>query len=182
MPADFDGSILPPSGAPNTFVEFPDSIGNNLNTYRSWHYSVGVPFGTGPTFTQVPSPRRRALHFPLRHACPRGRRRTSLGNLADRLMFRLAYRNFGTPTAPDESLVANYTVSSGGVAGIRWFELKNVTNGPITVKQQSTYQPDTTWRWMGSVAMDKAGNLALGFSASSAAIQPADPLRYSPGD
>ena len=82
-------------------------------------------------------------------------------------MFRLAYRNFGTPTAPDESLVANYTVSSGGVAGIRWFELKNVTNGPITIKQESTYQPDTTWRWMGSVAMDQAGNLALGFSAST---------------
>ena len=40
--------------------------------------------------------------------------RSMSGNLADRLMFRLAYRNFGTPTAPDESLVANYTVSSGG--------------------------------------------------------------------
>jgi hypothetical protein len=92
-------------------------------------------------------------------------------------MFRLAYRNFGTPTSPNESLVANYTVSSGGVAGIRWFELKNPTNGPITVKQESTYQPDTTWRWMGSAAMDQAGNLALGFSASSAAIEPE--IRYA---
>jgi hypothetical protein len=92
-------------------------------------------------------------------------------------MFRLAYRNFGTPAAPDESLVANFTVSSGGVAGIRWFELKNPTNGPLTVKQESTYQPDTTWRWMGSVAMDQAGNLALGFSASSAAIEPE--IRYA---
>src|SRR5204862_5398840 len=43
--------------------------------------------------------------------------------------------------------------------------------------QQSTYQPDTTWRWMGSVAMDQAGNLALGFSASSAAINPQ--IRYT---
>ena len=176
MPADFDGSILPPSGAPNTFVEFPDSIGNNLNTYRSWHYSVGVPFGNGPTFTQVPSPAAAPFAF-LFAGVPQRPPGTSLGNLADRLMFRLAYRNFGTPAAPDESLVANYTVSSGGVAGIRWFELKNPTNGPITVKQESTYQPDTTWRWMGSAAMDRAGNLALGFSASSAAIEPE--IRYA---
>jgi hypothetical protein len=176
MPADFDGSILPPSGAPNTFVEFPDSIGNNNNTYRSWHYSVGVPFGNGPTFTQVPSPPAAPFAF-LFAGVPQRAPGTSLGNLADRLMFRLAYRNFGTPQAPDESLVANYTVSSGGVAGIRWFELKNPTNGPITVKQESTYQPDTTWRWMGSAAMDQAGNLALGFSASSAAIEPE--IRYA---
>ena len=104
-------------------------------------------------------------------------RRNGLDNLADRLMFRLAYRNFGTPTSPNESVVANYTVSSGGVAGSAWFELKNLTNGPITVKQESTYQPDTTWRWMGSVAMDQSGNLALGFSASSAAIHPQ--IRYA---
>src|SRR5207237_8103946 len=71
----------------------------------------------------------------------------------------------------------NYTVSSGGVAGIRWIELRNVTNGPVSVFQQSTYQPDTTWRWMGSTAMDGSGNLALGFSASSASVAPG--LRYA---
>ena len=67
---------------------------------------------------------------------------------------------------------ATSTVTSGGVAGIRWFEINNATAGPPTFVQQSTYQPDTTWRWMGSAAMDQAGNLALGFSASSAAISP----------
>ena len=63
------------------------------------------------------------------------------------------------------------------MAGIRWFELRNVTNGPVTVFQQSTYQPDTTWRWMGSAAMDGSGNLAVGFSASSATIIPQ--IRYA---
>ena len=47
----------------------------------------------------------------------------------------------------------------------------------MTVYQESTYQPDTTWRWMGSVAQDVQGNLALGFSASSAAINPQ--IRYA---
>ena len=79
---------------------------------------------------------------------------TNLGTLSDRLMFRLAYRNFGPPTAPDESLVANYTVSSGGVAGIRWFELKNVTNGPVRKNRRapiSQTRPGVgwgVWRWI----------------------------------
>jgi hypothetical protein len=93
--------------------------------------------------------------------------------IGDRLMHRNAYRNFGD----HESLVSNFTVNSGGVAGIRWFELRNPTSGPVTVYQQSTYQPDSTWRWMGSAAMDGAGNLALGFSASSSTINPQ--IRYA---
>ena len=47
----------------------------------------------------------------------------------------------------------------------------------MTVFQESTYQPDTTWRWMGSAAMDGQGNLAIGFSASSSSIHPQ--LRYA---
>src|SRR5207302_9637534 len=96
-----------------------------------------------------------------------------LDGIGDRLMFRLAYRNFGN----HESVVGTYSVSSGGVAGVRWFELRNVTSGPVTVYQQSTYQPATTWRWMGSAAMDGQGNLAIGFSASSSSIKPQ--LRYA---
>jgi hypothetical protein len=88
-------------------------------------------------------------------------------------MFRLAYRKF----ADHESVVGNYTVSSGGVAGVRWFELRNVTSGPVAVFQESTYQPDTTWRWMGSAAMDAQGNIAVGFSASSGTLNPQ--LRYA---
>ena len=88
-------------------------------------------------------------------------------------MFRLAYRNFGTY----DTVVGNFTVSANGVAGVRWFELRNVTAGPVAVYQQSTYQPDTTWRWMGSVAMDGQGNMALGFSASSSTINPQ--IRYA---
>ena len=68
-------------------------------------------------------------------------------------------------------------MSSGGVAGIRWFELRPRDRRTGKVFQESTYQPDTTWRWMGSVAMDHAGNLALGFSASSATIHPQ--IRYA---
>ena len=71
-------------------------------------------------------------------------------------MFRNAYRNFGD----HEALVGNITVASGGVAGIRWFEVNNATSGTPAFTQQGTYQPDSTYRWMGSAAMDGNGNLA----------------------
>ena len=97
-----------------------------------------------------------------------------LDGLADRLMFRNAYRRF-----PDgrESLLNNFTVSANSVAGIRWFELRRRLPGNWTIRQEKTYQPDSTWRWMGSIASDNQGNIALGFSASSATIDPQ--IRYA---
>jgi hypothetical protein len=47
----------------------------------------------------------------------------------------------------------------------------------VTKYQESTYQPDSTWRWMGSAAMDQSGNMAIGFSASSSSVVPS--LRYA---
>ena len=96
-----------------------------------------------------------------------------LDGIGDRLMFRLPYRNFGD----HESVVGNFTVKANNVAGIRWFELRNVTSGPVTVFQESTYQPDTTWRWMGSIGMNAHGDIALAYSASSSSIHPQ--MRYT---
>src|SRR5437762_7867178 len=176
LPADLDGSTLPPTGAPNTFVGFPGQATNP--NYTIYHFHVDFVTPANSTFTTFASPA--AAGFialcPSTRACVPENGVTSsnyLDGIGDRLMFRLAYRNFGD----HESIVGNYTVSSGGVAGIRWFELRNVTSGPVTVYQQSTYQPDTTWRWMGSAAMDGQGNLAIGFSASSSTINPQ--IRYA---
>ena len=65
-------------------------------------------------------------------------------------MYRLAYRNFGD----HESLVVNHSVTAGSSVGVRWYELRN-PNGTPTVYQQGTYAPDSSYRWMGSVAMDQ---------------------------
>src|SRR6185369_12211450 len=86
---------------------------------------------------------------------------------------RLAYRIINSV----EHVVGNHSVSAGGVSGVRWFELSNVTSGTESVLQESTYQPDTTWRWMGSAAQDTDGNIAVGFSSSSASINPQ--IRYA---
>src|SRR6266516_1678240 len=173
LPADLDGSTLPPAGAPNPFVEFPSGTPLVYKAFR-FHVDWGTPANS--TFTAVSSPPAAAAFTslcPTTRACvpePNGDR---LDGIGDRFMFRNAYRRFGD----HESLVANYSVSSGGVAGVRWVELRNLTSGTPSVYQESTYQPDTTWRWMGSAAMDHDGDLALGFSVSSATVAPG--LRYA---
>ena len=88
--------------------------------------------------------------------------------------WRLAYRNFGTY----ESLVTSQSVEARpGIAGMRWYELRRPGNQPI-VYQQGTYAPaDDLNRWMGSIAQDKRGNMALGYSVSSETTYPG--IRYT---
>ena len=77
-----------------------------------------------------------------------------------RPMHRLAYRNFGDY----EAMVTNQSVEAKpGIAGVRWYEVRRV-NGQYSVHQQGTYSPDDVHRWMGSAAMDRDGNIALGYS------------------
>jgi hypothetical protein len=78
---------------------------------------------------------------------------------------RLAYRNFGT----HEALVTNQSVEAfPGLAGVRWYEVRR-TAGTYSVFQQGTFSlGDGVHRWMGSAAMDWQGNIALGYSVSSA--------------
>ena len=168
LPADLDGSILPPVGAPASFVEFP---GNN--TFRVFHFHADFVTPLNSTFTLFSAPASAA--FTLRSGgIPQSGTTSTLDPIGDRLMFRLATRFFSDG---HEATVGNFTVQSGGVAAPRWFELRNVTSGPVSVFQQGTYQPDTTHRWMGSAAMDQQGNIALGYSASSSSIFPQ--IRYA---
>jgi hypothetical protein len=87
-------------------------------------------------------------------------------------MHPLQYQNLNG----QESLWANHTVSNAGVAGIRWYEIGNLGGTPSLV-QQSTFQPDNLSRWMGSMAVDQDGNMALGYSVSSLSVYPG--IRYT---
>ncbi len=174
LPADLDGATLPPVGAPNPFVGFPGQAAPQYTIYR-FHVDFATPANStfiADTISPVAAPFVQLCRGLGRSCVPQQGTTTGLDGLGDRLMFRLTYRNFGD----HESLVGNYTV--GPVAGVRWFELRNVSSGMVTVFQESTYQPpDATWRWMGSAAMDKRGNLAVGFSASDPTINPQ--IRYA---
>src|SRR5947208_4246838 len=73
----------------------------------------------------------------------------------------------------NRSVVAD---SSSGQIGVRWYQLSNSTPGTSsgwTVAQQGTFAPDDgTYRWMGSIAQDKFGDLGLGYSTSSGSVYP----------
>jgi hypothetical protein len=76
--------------------------------------------------------------------------------------WRLAHRTFNGY----ETMVTNQSVEAlPGVAGIRWWEVRRTGNGRYRVFQQGTFAPeDGVHRWMGSIAMDRKGNAALGYS------------------
>jgi hypothetical protein len=173
LPADLDGAIAPPAGSPNYML---NRAASSLNLWRfrvDWANTANTTL-SGPINIPV------AAYTAACNggACiPQTGTRQQLDSLADRLMFRLAYRNFGT----FESLVATHSVQVGAnkhnsFAAVRWYELRN-PGGTPTVFQQSTFAPDSTFRWMGSIAMDKQGNIALGYSVSSATIHPG--IRYT---
>ena len=97
--------------------------------------------------------------------------------LGDRPMYRLAYRNFGD----HEALVANCPVTAGRGVGVRWYELRTspvsgvcppMANATPQVFQSGTFLADGKFRWMGSIAMDHAGDIALGYSLSSSSTYP----------
>jgi len=120
---------------------------------------------TGPVSTSIAS-------FANAGTVPQNGTAVKLDALAGRLMVQLQYSN----VAGNPALWVTHSVSSSSVAGIRWYEFRNLSGTP-SVYQQGTYQPDTTHRWMGSVAVDKLGDMAVGYSASSTAIKPQ--IRYA---
>lgn len=163
LPADVDGTTAPPSGSPNYMLFFGS---NNLNLFK-FHVDFTTTSNstlTGPTSIPV------ASFTPLCNGgtcVPQSGTTNQLDSLADRLMYRLAYRNLGTK----EALVVNHSVVAGSSGGVRWYEIDN-PGGTPSVAQQSTFAPDSKYRWMGSIAMDKAGDIAVGYSVSSGSTFP----------
>jgi hypothetical protein len=164
LPADVDGATPPPAGAPVPVVNFAMD-GRNLNLWRftvNWNTPAASTL-SGPTKIAV-----NAFNVPCDSCIVQPAGGAKLQTLGDRLMYRLAYRAFPNHT----SLTVNHTVSVGGTTGIRWYELRDVDKPVPTVAQQGTYSPDGAYRWMGSTAMDKMGNLLLGYSVSSKSVRP----------
>jgi hypothetical protein len=172
LPSDLDGSTAPPANSPNYLVNFGT---NKLNLWK-FHVDWTTPGNstlTGPTAITVPS---------FSALCGGGTCITqpgtnnTLDSLADRMMFRLAYRNFGD----HEALVASHSVIAGTKGGVRWYELRS-PGGTPTVYQASTFAPDTTaYRWMPSIAMDQSGDIALGYSVSTKTSPTINPsVRYT---
>jgi hypothetical protein len=181
LPSDLDGRRPPPPGSPNYFVGSQDNNGpygapqDALNIWK-FHYDPCDPGASTFTLTNTlpttPFNSILALCAGGRACIPQPSTTNRIDHLGyrQRPLFRLAYRNFGT----HESLVTNQSVSAGTgpngeVSGIRWWELRSPNSSPI-IFQEGTYAPGITdgiHRWMGSIAMNAAGDMALSYSASN---------------
>jgi hypothetical protein len=86
-------------------------------------------------------------------------------------MYRFAYWNDAGGSSPKQHWFVNMDVTAtGGQIGVRWMEITApqsvVQPTSLSVFQQGTFAPDGVWRWMGSLARDKAGDIVLGYSKS----------------
>jgi hypothetical protein len=181
LPADLDGPP-PPLGTPNYFLAMVDDAWGyphdqlNLWEFRvDWANPANSSFGNGglPNLTLPTAAFDSNLCGGSRDCIPQPGG-ASVDAIADRLMFRLQYRHF----AGYDTMVVNHTVDVNGMdhAGVRWYELHDPGAG-WSIYQQGTYAPDSNHRWMGSAALDGSGNLALGYSVSSASVYPS--IRYT---
>jgi hypothetical protein len=194
LPGDLDGGTLPPVGSPNLFAEIDDATavpptdGSDGFALRLWKFHVDWANPANSTFGNSGAPNHALPVAPyVRPQCvygygpscvPQKGGPQDLDVLGDRLMFRLAYRNFGSYA----SLLLNHTVVADGRDGIRWYEVRIPKGGSPSIYQQGTYAPsdgvtNPLWRWMGSIAQDKRGDIAVGFSASGPNDYPS--VRYT---
>jgi hypothetical protein len=165
LPSDVDGATAPPSGAPAKFVE----LGNTNTSINEFDFHVDFTNPNNSTFTGphvITVPAYTLLCGGGGGACiPQPGTSDLVDALGDRPMYRLAYRNFGD----HEAMTLAHSVSPGSgstaVAATRWYELRSTPPGSgWTLYQAGTLASKTMNIWMGSVAMDQMGNMAIGLS------------------
>jgi uncharacterized repeat protein (TIGR01451 family) len=178
LPASLDGHTPPPAGAPNIYHRFIDGdLFGGVDRIELFEFHVDFTTPANSTWTgpiQLPSASFASLcNFSFNCIVQPGTSQR-LDSITEWPMWRFQYRNFGT----HETLVSNHAVNVGSnQSGVRWFELRRSGGGAWSIYQESTLAPDAHNRWMASVAMDGDGNLALGYSISSASVFPG--LRYA---
>jgi hypothetical protein len=175
VPSNMDGPAAPPAGSPNYFLMEGPKHSNAIYLYR-FHVDFTNPANTnliGPIKISV------APYTASQQVSQYGTTQLLHSN-GGFLLTPLQYRNSATAATPYESLVVAHSVLTGTASsrsvGMRWYELRNPGSIPV-VYQQGTYAPDSAYRWMGSIAMDGMGDIAMGYSISETTAYPA--VRYT---
>jgi len=168
---DLDGRQLPPPGAPNLVLatggtQLHGVLADDGLYLWSFHVDWGDPSRTrltGPSKIAV-APYEYLCGGQLTNCVPQPGTDRRLDAQGDKLMARVVYRRIGNR----ESIVAVHSVNtSAGGGGVRWYELRRDARRASempTVHQQGTYAPDGLYRWMASPAMDRLGNIGIGYS------------------
>src|ERR1041384_5238031 len=181
IPSNISGATaaasLPPPGTPNYFT----SESATAFTYEVRKFTPGANCAGGGSLGAAVNVSQTSYGLSLGNVVPQPSPATSahnLDSLDDRLMQKVQYRRVGSA----ESLwVTHTTRSSGATARPQWAQL-NVSGGTVAVSpvQEQIYAPDTTlYRWMASLAADRQGNVALGYSTSNASNPNFPSIAYS---
>ncbi len=188
IPSDLDGPLPPPLGAPNYFMRHRDDEAHNPGSndptkdfLEIWEFEVDFENPSNSAFEKVADIAVSEFDSNLcgltsLECFPQPIVEKRLDPLREVIMWRLQYRNFGG----HETLVGNLVTDVDGTdhGGIRWFELRKSSAEYWDLYQEGTFAPDPAHRWMGSIAMDGSGNIALGYSVSDASdIYPS--IRYT---
>lgn len=172
-PIDCNG-IAPPAGSPGMFISVTDdAIAGGSD--QIWLYEL-TPNWTTPsnsTFNRVQQINVEAFDSNFGNSWNNiAQQGTSMkvDAIPQLMMNTPYYRNFGTY----QTIVCCHTVDvdNSDHAGIRWYELRKTGSSNWTIRQQGTYAPDSHSRWMGSIAINQDGNIALGYSISSSSMYP----------
>ncbi len=169
LPADLEGATPPLDGTPAYFADLYSTDGS-LGMYQMY-FNFATAAATLSPFSNI-----QVDSFSPASSVPQPGTNVLLDSLSDRLTYRLGFRMYGD----HESMVVTHSVSVDGTAGVRWYELRAPvsTTGSFSLFQQGTLAPgDGIHRWMGSAAIDSAGDIALGYSASGSILYPS--LRYT---
>jgi hypothetical protein len=177
LAADCDGEFAP-EGTPNYLVYYNDNAWGSYPTdhLRIWQFNTNWNTPSSSTLalasTLITQPFDSNFPSNWNNITQPGSQK--LDALAQAMMFRLQYRRFPT----HETMLCNYVVDVNGSdhAGIRWYELRKDV-GSWYIYQQGTYAPDSHNRWNASMAMDKDGNIGMGYSVSSSTVYPS--LRFT---
>lgn len=170
--ADIDGRKLPPRGAPNIMMAAGGAQLKNVlqdDKILVWKFHVDWQ---NPANTKVDGPQYLAVapyHYlcggQLTNCVPQPDSTTRLDAQGDKIMARLVYRRIGDR----ESIVAVHSINtSAGGGGVRWYEFRLDKNRDVSLYQQGTYAPDGFYRWMASPAIDRFGNIGIGYSFGGA--------------
>ena len=167
LPSDLDGPTAPTDGTPGLFL----SWGFYKNVNQLYLRKLTLNFSAGTSSLSSPT----TFTVSVSGACsgsggtcvPQSGTTQQLDTLGDRLMYRFPVRHF----ADHDRAVANHSVANGSPVAIHWYEFYDPA-GSVTLNQQGTFAPDSTYRWMGSIAEDKNADIALAYSASSSSIHP----------
>lgn len=166
--ADVDGTSGPPAGAPNIMMAAggsqlkSDFTDDGVYVWQ-FHTNWKDPSKTKVTGLEkiAVAPYHYLCNGQLSNCVPQPGTDRRLDAQGDKIMARLVYRRVNG----SESLVAVHSVNTEAAAGgVRWYEFRVGKDRSVKLHQQGTYAPDGFYRWMASPAIDKRGNIGIGYS------------------